>query len=68
MKLIGIEDLRVRISKVFDAVARGESYIVTRHGRPVGMIGPFIKSESNLEALSRLRREQLTEWERANKL
>jgi prevent-host-death family protein len=40
-KTIGIRELKASISRVINAVRRGESTIITYHGKPLARIVPF---------------------------
>ena len=40
MEIIGAFDAKTRLSELLDRAARGESFQITKHGRPVGKIVP----------------------------
>ncbi len=40
MKTISARDANHRFSKVLDSAERGESVVITRHGRPVALLSP----------------------------
>ncbi|WP_327106459.1 type II toxin-antitoxin system Phd/YefM family antitoxin [Nonomuraea glycinis] len=42
---INQEDLENRTSQILDAVERGESFTLTRHGRPIATITPLAAAE-----------------------
>lgn len=42
---IGIRELRQDASRVIELVARGESVLITKHGKPVATINPIRKSK-----------------------
>lgn len=45
MQHIGIRELRQDASRVIDIVERGESVLITKHGKPVATINPIPKSK-----------------------
>ena len=58
MESIAAFDAKTRLSELLDRAARGETFEITKHGRPVGKLGPP-DSARNLrtiaEAVARLR-------------
>jgi len=40
MNIIGAFDAKSRLSELLDRAARGETFLITKHGRPVGKLGP----------------------------
>jgi prevent-host-death family protein len=40
MEIIGAFDAKTRLSELLDRASRGESFQITKHGRPVGKIVP----------------------------
>jgi prevent-host-death family protein len=51
-KIIGIRELKSKISQVIQATRKGESAIITWHGKPLARIIPYQRaSESDLEVL-----------------
>ena len=40
MEIIGAFDAKARFSELLDRVSKGESFQITRHGRPVGKLVP----------------------------
>lgn len=40
METIGAFDAKSRLSELLDRAARGETFQITKHGRPVGKLGP----------------------------
>jgi len=40
MEVIGAFDAKTRLSELLDRAARGESFQITKHGRPVGRLVP----------------------------
>ena len=40
MKQIGVYEAKTHLPQLLDEVARGESIIITRHGRPVARVVP----------------------------
>jgi prevent-host-death family protein len=43
MKHIGVREAKVQFSRLLDEVGRGESFTITRRGRPVALLMPFAK-------------------------
>jgi prevent-host-death family protein len=51
-KIIGIRELKAKISQVIQATRNGESVIITWHGKPLARIIPYQPaSESDLDVL-----------------
>ena len=49
---VGVRDLKARLSEYLRQVQRGQTVIITDHGRPVGRLSPVEQSlEERLEAL-----------------
>jgi prevent-host-death family protein len=40
MKHIQASEAKTRLLQLLDAVERGESFVITRHGRPIARLGP----------------------------
>ena len=40
METIGAFDAKTRLSELLDRAAKGETFQITKHGRPVGLLGP----------------------------
>lgn len=40
MEIIGAFDAKTRLSELLDRAAKGETFQITKHGRPVGKLGP----------------------------
>ena len=40
MESIAAFDAKTRLSELLDRAARGETFEITKHGRPVGKLGP----------------------------
>ncbi|TWT46149.1 hypothetical protein RAS1_25970 [Phycisphaerae bacterium RAS1] len=40
MEIIGAFDAKTRLSELLDRASRGETFQITKHGRPVGMLVP----------------------------
>lgn len=40
VKSIGVHEARTHFSQLLDQVARGKKVLITRHGKPVGVLGP----------------------------
>jgi prevent-host-death family protein len=40
MKTVGAFDAKTRLSKLLDQVARGESFLITKRGKPVASLSP----------------------------
>jgi prevent-host-death family protein len=39
---VGVFDAKNRLSQLLDQVEHGESFVITRHGRPVAQLVPYI--------------------------
>ena len=48
---VGVRELRQNLSVYLRRVQRGESLVVTEHGRPVARLGPLPASDDVLERL-----------------
>src|SRR5262249_15426936 len=51
MSEVSVRDLRNRGGRVIDQVARGERVTVTRDGKPVAELRPYLQSKLSAEAL-----------------
>ncbi len=40
MEIIGVGEAEARLNELLDRTARGESFQITKHGRPVGKLVP----------------------------
>jgi prevent-host-death family protein len=40
---VGVFDAKTRLSYLLDQVERGDSIVITRHGRPVAQLVPYIE-------------------------
>ncbi len=40
MDTIAAFDAKTRLSELLDRAAKGETFLITKHGRPVGKLGP----------------------------
>jgi prevent-host-death family protein len=59
MEIIAAFDAKTRLSELLDRAAQGESFLITKHGRPVGRLVPpdRVRDPAAMEgALERLRR------------
>ncbi len=59
METIAAFDAKTRLSELLDRAAQGESFLITKHGRPVGRLVPpdHVRDTAAMEgALERLRR------------
>ena len=59
METIGAFDAKTRLSELLERTAKGESFQITKHGRPVGKIVPpdGVRSQHEVaEAVQRLKR------------
>lgn len=59
MEHIGAFDAKTKLSELLDRTARGESFEITKHGRPVGkLVPPDSKRDPHAvaEAIKRLKR------------
>jgi prevent-host-death family protein len=57
---VGIRDFKARLSEYMSRVKRGQSIVITEHGKPVGRILPVEKSVE--ERVEMLRQAGLVEW------
>ena len=58
MESIAAFDAKTRLSELLDRAAKGETFEITKHGRPVGMLGPPDSPRDPIaiaEAVARLR-------------
>lgn len=53
---IGISEAKARLSALVNAVLAGEQVILTKHGKPVAEIKPFVARKKSTEKLSAIRR------------
>ncbi len=53
---VGTYDAKTRLTELLDAVERGESFVITRHGRPVARLLPM-RPRVNMAALAEEFRE-----------
>lgn len=59
MEIIGAFDAKTRLSELLDRVAKGETFQITKHGRPVGKLVPPDSTrdpKAMAEAVSRLKK------------
>jgi len=54
-KTIGQRELRNDNARIIDEVARGETFVVTRHGAPVAELRPFNAGRATFVARSMVR-------------
>ncbi len=54
MQSIGAYEAKTHLSRLLDCVARGESLIITRHGRPVARLVPVENEERARQAAERI--------------
>ena len=57
MKSIGAFDAKTKLSELLERVGKGESFVITRHGRPVARLVPVggLDQERVDRAIARLR-------------
>jgi len=63
MEQVGAYEAKTHLPRLLDRVARGESLIITRHGKPVARLSPLVTDrELANQAATRImeRRQQLT--------
>ena len=53
MKMVGIADLKARLSEYLDLVKSGEELLITERGKPVATVNSVASRESELEELVR---------------
>ena len=59
MKQLGAYEAKTHLSRLLDEVERGESYAITKHGRPVALLVPATRARSAMtvqDAIEGLRR------------
>jgi prevent-host-death family protein len=59
MKQLGAYEAKTHLSRLLDDVERGESYAITKHGRPVALLVPVTSNRTGSsvsEAIEGLRR------------
>lgn len=59
MKELGAYEAKTHLSRLLDEVERGESYSITKHGRPVALLVPVTASRTGMsvaEAIDGIRR------------
>jgi len=59
METIGAFDAKSRLSELLDRAAKGETFLITKHGRPVGKLAPPDTSrdaKAIAEAVARLKK------------
>ena len=59
MKQLGAYEAKTHLSRLLDEVERGESYAITKHGRPVALLVPATPGRSEMtvaEAIDGIRR------------
>ncbi len=57
MKQLGAYEAKTHLSRILDEVEQGESFTISKHGRPVAVLLPAGRSTSSLspgEAIARL--------------
>lgn len=54
MQRVSIREAKAQLSSIVDAAAKGESRVITNHGRPVAVIGPFIEDAEEKDRRSDL--------------
>lgn len=59
MASIGAHDVMVRLPELLDRAAKGESFEITKHGRPIARLVP---AEEPDRAEARAAAEQLRKW------
>jgi prevent-host-death family protein len=58
MKVVGVADLKARLSSHLESVKEGEEVVVTDHGRPIARIVP-VEAKGLPERVARLARQGL---------
>ena len=59
MKQLGAYEAKTHLSRLLDEVERGESYAITKHGRPVALLVPATSARTGMsvaDAVEGLRR------------
>ena len=61
MKQVGVYDAKTHLPKLIDDVEKGETVVITRHGRPVARLVPVRRGQKSvaevIEALMQFRNE-----------
>ncbi len=62
MEIVGAYEAKTHLPRLLDRVARGESLIITRHGRPVAQLTPVATERELAQKAARIveRRQHLT--------
>jgi prevent-host-death family protein len=60
MTAIGVSDARTQLPRLLDRVGRGERFIITKHGRPVGELVPA-RAEGGRDVKQII--QQMQEWQ-----
>ena len=61
MKQLGAYEAKTHLSRILDEVEQGESFTISKHGRPVAVLMPATRTTSPLspaDAIARLRRDR----------
>jgi prevent-host-death family protein len=59
MKTVGASQAKTQLSRLLDQVEKGKAVMITRHGRPVAVLGPVahtVPAKSGGEWLAEMRR------------
>jgi prevent-host-death family protein len=48
VKQLGAYEARTHLSRLLDEVERGESYAITKHGRPVALLVPVVSGRGGM--------------------
>ncbi len=62
MKQLGAYEAKTHLSRILDEVEQGESFMISKHGRPVAVLLPAARSAPQLppgEVIARLRSNRL---------
>lgn len=59
MKTIGAFEAKTHLSGLLEKVGRGESFLITKRGKPIASLSPLVSSrqEGPEEAIARFRKE-----------
>lgn len=60
MTSVGVYDAKTQLPKLLERVGRGESFLITRHGKPVAQLVPAA-SDGDMDVEETIR--QMQEWQ-----
>jgi prevent-host-death family protein len=51
-RILGTSEFRARVAEILDAVTAGETYVITRGGRPIAVISPVPTQGESVQLLT----------------